>query len=115
MTKAQGEIETSTFVNTEGGKKFSTKIITIERAAKTRSTPSTPIVKSDDALKPVLKRIGESPNEAENRVMLNLIRMDSEQLEDETNFAVKITYVRNSIVLWQQKLSYHYSEQFDCN
>ena len=65
----------------------------MKRASKKRKphTPSTTIVKNDDALKSVLKRIRESPNEAESLALLKQIRMDTEQLEDESNLAVKLT------------------------
>ena len=91
------------FTNTDG--KFTSKSVksiraiediknvAVKCASKKRKsqTPSTPIVKNDDALKSVLNRIRESPNEAESLALLKQIRMGTEQLEDESNLAVKFT------------------------
>ena len=95
--------EVKVFTNTDG--KFTSKAVksiraiediknvAVKRASKKRKphTPSTPIVKNDDALKSVLKRIRESPNEAQSLALLKQIRMDTEQLEDESNLPVKLT------------------------
>ena len=70
------------------------KNVAVKRAAiKRKPHTETPIVKNLSVLKlkPVLKRITESPRETESHALLNQIRMDTEQLEDETNLAVKLT------------------------